>query len=294
MTVPTSAPGDLRKRIEEAVAAIRKLSAMEPEAGVILGTGLGGLADVIEVETRLAFEDIPHFPRSTQQGLHAGDLLLGTLAGRRVAMLNGRVHAYEGHSLQEITFPIRVLKALGAKALLLSNAAGSMNTYMPPGDIVIVADHINLMGDNPLIGPNDDTLGPRFPDMSEPYDRRLIAIAEDVALKNAIRAHRGVYVALTGPCLETAAEYRMLQNLGADVVGMSLVPETIVAVHSGMRVLGLSVITDHCLPDSLKPAHLDEIIRVANDASPRLTKIMLGVLARLDEAAPPPEAARHG
>jgi purine-nucleoside phosphorylase len=276
-------PGDLRQRIDEAVAAIRKRSALVPEAGLILGTGLGGLAEETEVETSLAFEEIPHFPRSTMGELHAGDLLLGTLGGRRVAVLNGRVHRYEGWSLQEITFPIRVLKALGAPALIISNAAGSMNPFMTPGDIVLVADHINLMGDNPLIGPNDDTLGPRFPDMSEPYDRRLLGIAAEVALSNAVRAHRGVYVALAGPCLETAAEYRMLRTFGADVVGMSLVPETIVAVHAGLSVLGLSVVTDHCLPDALKPAKVEQIIRVANEAAPRLRTVILGVLARLDE-----------
>lgn len=274
---------DLKGHIDEAVAAVRRASALQPEAGVILGTGLGGLAEHMEVEAKIPFAAIPHFPRATVEE-HAGELLLGRLGGRRVALLNGRAHFYEGYTMQEVAFPVRVLRGLGAPALVVSNACGGMNPFMPPGTIVIVADHINLMGDNPLMGPNDERLGPRFPDMSEPYDRRLAALAEGVALANAIPVQRGVYAALAGPCLETAAEYRMLRRMGADIVGMSLVPETIVAVHGGMRVLGLSVVTDACLPDALHPADIEAIIRTANLAAPKLATIILGVLNRLDEA----------
>jgi purine-nucleoside phosphorylase len=273
---------DLRKRIDEAVAAVRAASSLEPEAAVVLGTGLGGLAEEMKVEASIPFADIPHFPRSTVEE-HAGELLLGSLGGRRAVLMNGRVHLYEGYTIQEVGFPVRVLRGLGARVLVLSNAAGSMNPHMPPGDIVLVADHINLMGENPLVGPNDESLGPRFPDMSEPYDQRLMTIAEEVALAHGIRAPRGIYAALAGPCLETAAEYRMLRRMGADIVGMSLVPEDIVAVHGGMRVLALSVVTDSCLPDALHPAVIEEIVRTANQAAPKLRTIILGVLGRLDE-----------
>ncbi len=266
--------------IAEAVAAVRAATTLVPEVAVILGTGLGGLAEEINVATRIPYGDIPGFPLSTVES-HAGRLLLGTLAGRRVAAMQGRFHRYEGYSLQQIAFPVRVLHALGARLLVVSNACGGMHPLWRPGDLMLIADHINLLGDNPLVGPNDDRLGPRFPDMSEPYDGALRALARAVALDLRILLREGVYVAVTGPNLETRAEYRMLRALGADVVGMSTVPEVIAAVHAGMRVLGVSIITDLCLPDSLEPTTVERIIAVAREAEPRLTALISGVLERL-------------
>jgi len=266
--------------IAEAVAAVRAATTLVPEVAVILGTGLGGLADEIDVAKRLPYGEIPGFPLSTVES-HAGRLLLGTLAGRRVAAMQGRFHHYEGYSLQQIAFPVRVLHALGAGVLVVSNACGGMHPLWHPGDLMLIADHINLLGDNPLVGPNDDRLGPRFPDMSEAYDGALRALARAVALERRIPLREGVYVAVTGPNLETRAEYRMLRALGADVVGMSTVPEVIAAVHLGMRVLGVSIITDLCLPDSLEPTTVERIIAVAREAEPRLTALIRGVLERL-------------
>ena len=213
---------------------------------------------------------------------HAGELLFGTLAGRRVVAMQGRFHRYEGYTLQQIALPVRVLRRLGAGVLVVSNACGGMHPLWTPGDLMLIADHINLLGDNPLVGPNDDTLGPRFPDMSQPYDERLRVLARQVALDERIVLREGVYVAVAGPNLETLAEYRMLRGLGADVVGMSTVPEAIAAVHAGMRVLGVSIITDQCLPDALAPASVEQIIAVARTAEPNLTRLIRGVLARLN------------
>ncbi|MCR4413569.1 MAG: purine-nucleoside phosphorylase [Thermoguttaceae bacterium] len=267
--------------IEDAVAKIRRRWSGSARVGIILGTGLGSLAGQIETEATIDYEDIPHFPRSTTMG-HTGQLVCGTLQGLPVAAMEGRFHAYEGYSYRQITFPVRVMRALGADLLIVSNACGGMNPRYGLGDIVVIEDHINLMNGNPLIGVNDDRLGPRFPDMSAPYDRRLIDKAIQIARREDFVAHKGVYVAVTGPNLETRAEYRFLRAIGADVVGMSTVPEVLVAVHAGMRVLGLSVVTDMCLPDCLKPAAIDEILSVAAGAEPKLRKIVLGVLA--DEA----------
>ena len=265
--------------IREAVESIRQRWKGRPRAGIILGTGLGGVAAQIRTEASLDYESIPHFPRSTTVG-HAGQLVCGVLEGVGVAAMEGRFHAYEGYSHRQITFPVRVMKALGAEMLIVSNACGGMNPQYAPGDIVVIEDHINLMNGNPLIGPNDDALGPRFPDMSAPYDRVLIDRALEIARRADFAAHKGVYVAVTGPNLETRAEYRFLRAIGADVVGMSTVPEVIVAVHAGMRVLGLSIVTDMCLPDALEPADINRIIRTAADAEPKLAKIVLGVLAQ--------------
>lgn len=271
----------LREQIKAAADFIRTRSKLEPEVGVILGTGMGGLAKEVQDATVIDYGDIPHFPVSTVES-HAGKLHLGTLAGRRVFMMQGRFHYYEGYSMQQITFPIRVMRALGAKTLLVMNAVGSMNALIPAGSLVLIQDHINLMGDNPLIGPNDEDLGPRFPDMSEPYTKQLIRLAEQVALDRKIPGvHRGIMVAVTGPNLETAAEYRMFQRMGADIVTMSTVPEVIVAVHAGMRVLGVSTVTDGCLPDALHSANIEDIIRVANEAEPRLSALVKGVLEKL-------------
>ncbi|MGH7494628.1 MAG: purine-nucleoside phosphorylase [bacterium] len=272
--------GALVQQIQEAVAVIRQHTKSQPKIGIILGTGLGALAKEIQPEATISYSDLPHFPLSTVES-HAGRLLLGTLGNKQVMVMQGRFHYYEGYSMKQITFPVRVMKAMGCDTLMASNACGGMNPLFPPGDIMIMTDHINLLGDNPLIGPNEDELGPRFPDMSEPYTRELIALAERVALDEKIRVQKGIYVALSGPCLETRAEYRFLRAIGADVVGMSTVPEVIVAVHSGMRVLGFSVITDSCLPDALEPVDIAKIIRTAGEAEPKLTLIMKRVIERL-------------
>jgi purine-nucleoside phosphorylase len=268
--------------VRTAVAAIRTRAgaAARADVAIILGTGLGALGDAISVDATVEYADIPGFPLSTVES-HTGRLLLGTLGGRRVAAMQGRFHRYEGYSLQQVTFPVRVLRALGTGTLVVSNACGTMRGEWAPGDIMLIADHINLLGDSPLIGPNDDSLGPRFPDMSAPYDEALRAAARAVAAKHGITVREGVYAAVTGPNLETRAEYRMLRTIGADVVGMSTVPEAIVANHAGMRVLGLSIITDMCVPEALEPVTLERIITAARGAEPNLTALVRGVLERL-------------
>ena len=268
---------ELHGQIEEAVAHIRSQWEGVPHAGVILGTGLGSLVEKIEIEQAIDYGEIPNFPQSTVVS-HSGRLVCGKLNGLPVMAMEGRFHMYEGYSLKQLTLPVRVMKEMGAELLVVSNACGGMNPYYECGDIMVIEDHINLLGDNPLIGINDDRLGPRFPDMCEPYDLHLVEKALEVARKEDIVAHKGVFVAVSGPNLETRAEYRFLRQIGADVVGMSTVPEVIVAVHAGMRVVGFSVITDQCFPDALKPANVEEIIAVANEAEPKLTKLVLGVL----------------
>ncbi len=266
-------------RIGAAVDVVRERTALQPRFAVILGTGLGALADEIETESVIPYDELPGFPVPTVE-THSGRLLLGDMAGKPVVAMQGRFHRYEGYTLQEVTFPVRVMRALGAETLIVSNACGGMNPMWDVGDLMLIADHINLLGDNPLIGPNLDELGPRFPDMSEPYDTGLQRLALEVAREHRITLRRGVYVAVAGPNLETRAEYRFLRSIGADVVGMSTVPEVIVAVHGGMKVLGLSIITDSCLPDALKPASVEEIIRVASGAEPKLTQLIRHVVAR--------------
>ncbi|MFC1537483.1 purine-nucleoside phosphorylase [Gemmatimonadota bacterium] len=268
---------DLAKMVEQSCELIRRHSDIEPEFGIILGTGLGGLVSEIDIHCEIPYPDIPHFVSSTVE-THSGRLLLGELSGRKVAAMQGRFHYYEGYSMQQITFPVRVIRALGARTLVVSNACGGMNPMWNRGDLMAIEDHINLLGDNPLIGPNDDSLGLRFPDMSEPYSHELIGLAEKIALEEGIVLRKGVYVAVSGPNLETRAEYRFLRGIGADVVGMSTVPEVIAAVHSAMRVLGVSIITDLCLPDALEPADINEIIRVASEAEPKLTRLISRVL----------------
>lgn len=271
----------LRQAIDRAVAAIRQETDCAPAVGVILGTGLGGLAEVLDRQASISYGDIPGFPLSTVES-HEGRLLFGALGGKPVVAMQGRFHRYEGYTMQQITFPVRVLRALGASTLIVSNACGGMHPLWKGGDLVLLADHINLLGDNPLIGPNDDTLGLRFPDMSEPYDATLRALAREVARDLKLTLREGVYVAVTGPNLETKAEYRFLRGIGADVVGMSTVPEVIVALHGGMRVLGLSIVTDMCLPDALEPADIPTIIATAQRAEPNLTKLVTEVLQRMD------------
>lgn len=268
---------DLYDKIVAAVGAIHDVWNETPHAGIILGTGLGGLVEQIDVAATLPYESIPNFPRSTTAS-HRGQLVCGTLEGLPVVAMEGRFHQYEGYSLKEITLPVRVMKALGAELLVVSQAVGAMNPYYEAGDVMIIDDHINLLGDNPLIGINDDRLGPRFPDMSAPYDPELIAKGLEVARLENFAAQRGVVVAVTGPNLETRAEYRFLRMIGADVVGMSTVPEVIVAVHSGMRVFGISVVTDMCLPDALEEANVEQIIATAVAAEPKLTALIRGIL----------------
>lgn len=275
-----TAAASLFDRIEAASSVVRQKASLKPEVGIILGTGLGGLADEIAVEASIPYEQIPGFPLSTVES-HAGRLLLGRLGKRPVVAMQGRFHRYEGYGLSEVTFPVRVMHALGARVLVVSNACGGMNPLWSPGDLMLLSDHINLLGDNPLIGFNDERLGLRFPDMSSPYDPELRALARAVALELRIPLREGVYVAVPGPNLETRAEYRMLRAIGADVVGMSTVPEVIVAAHAGMRTMGISIITDQCLPDALEPADIGRIIETARKAEPSLTRLIARLVERL-------------
>ncbi|HEY9187804.1 MAG TPA: purine-nucleoside phosphorylase [Bacteroidota bacterium] len=271
---------ELKNQITEALDFIRTKTKMLPEVGIILGTGLGALAKEIDSEIIIDYKDIPHFPLSTVES-HEGKLIFGKLGGKNVVAMQGRFHYYEGYTMKQITFPVRVMKALGIKVLCVSNIAGGMNPNYRRGDIMIINDHINMLGDNPLIGRNDDDLGPRFPDMSEPYNKELIRLAEQIAMEERIKVHAGVYLAVPGPNLETRAEYRMFRNFGADVVGMSTVPEVIVAIHSGLKVFGMTVISDECFPDFLQPVSVDEIIKAAMEAEPKLTLIMKKLIERI-------------
>ena len=280
LTSTADASAHTLEAVEAAAERVRERCGRAPDAAIVLGTGLGGLAKEIAVSTSISYADIPGFPLSTVES-HAGRLLCGTLGGKTVMAMQGRFHRYEGYTLRQVTFPVRVLRALGAETLIVSNAAGVMDPFWNPGEVMLIADHLNLLGDNPLIGPNDDRLGVRFPDMSAPYDAGLRALAREVALGQRIVLREGVYAAVSGPTLETRAEYRMLRTLGADVVGMSTVPEVIVAVHGGMRVLGFSIMTDRCLPDSLEAVELSTIIANAGKAEPMLTALVRGVLERM-------------
>jgi len=272
---------ELKEKIEKATNfVISKVGNFQPQIGIILGTGLGTLADKIEEPMIIAYEDIPFFPVPTV-AWHTGQLVFGRISRKKVVAMQGRFHYYEGYSAQEITFPLRVMKRLGANILIESNAAGGLNPQFVPGDLMIITDHINLMGINPLIGPNDETLGPRFPDMSNPYDRELVKLTEQVAIEEKIKIQRGVYVAVAGPNLETAAEYRFFRLIGADAIGMSTVPEVIVAIHSGMKVLGITCITDRCLPDALTPANIEEILKIASEAEPILTRLVSKVIEKI-------------
>lgn len=266
--------------VRRAAEAVRERTGTDPIVGVILGTGLGGLAGAIEERRELPYEEIPGFPVPTAES-HEGRFVAGRLEGHAVAALDGRFHRYEGHTMQEVGFPVRVLAELGAEALVVSNACGCVNPLWSRGDVVLLSDHINLMGDNPLVGPNVEEQGPRFPDMSEAYDAGLRDVARQEALDLGIPLREGVYAAVTGPSLETAAEYRMLREVGADVVGMSTVPEVIVANHAGLQVLGLGVVTDMALPDDLAPVDVEEVLATARGAEPALTRLVRRVLARL-------------
>ena len=266
-----------RRLVDEAAESIRAKAAFEGHIGIILGTGLGALAKEIEADEVIPYDEIPGFPLATVE-THDGRLLVGRLGGVPVVAMQGRFHLYEGYSPYEVTFPVRVLATLGIDTLLISNASGGMNPHFRRGDLMLVTDHINLQGANPLAGPNVDAWGPRFPDMSEPYDVALRQTAERVALEGRIKLHQGVYVAVVGPNLETRAEYRFLRQIGADVVGMSTVPEVIVARHMDLRVMAISVITDECFPDALEPISIEDVLAAAAEAEPKLTRIMKGVV----------------
>ena len=271
---------ELINKINETLKVIRNYTKDEFPVGIILGTGLGALVKEIKIEHQIDYADLPHFPLSTVES-HHGKLILGTINGQKVVAMQGRFHYYEGYTMKQITYPVRVMKFLGVKTLLVSNACGGMNPDYRKGDLMLMVDHINLLGDNPLIGKNEDELGPRFPDMSEAYSSELIMLAEKVAKENKIKVHKGVYVAVPGPNLETKAEYKFLRNIGADVVGMSTIPENIIANHMGIKVMGISIITDECFPDTLKPVNVEEIISVAMKAEPKMTLIMKEVIKSL-------------
>ena len=271
----------LAPRITEAANYIRDLFPTAPRAGIILGSGLGNFSAQLESPTTIPYADIPGFPAGSDVIGHKRELLCGTVGGVPVLTMAGRFHYYEGYPIDEVAFPVRVMKELGVELLVVSNASGGLNPQFKSADIVIIEDHINLMFRNPIIGVNDDNLGPRFPDMSAPYDADLIELAGKIARENDFVAHRGVYAAMTGPTYETRAEYRMLRTLGADMVGMSTVPEVIVAVHAGLRVLALSAVTNLCRPDQLEETSGQEVVDAASIAEPKMTKIVLGILADL-------------
>lgn len=271
---------DMIKMISEAADHIRGKTKISPKIGIILGTGLGGLVKEIDIQDTIPYQEIPHFPVSTVES-HAGKLIFGHLSGKPVMAMQGRFHYYEGYNMQQVTFPVRVMKALGVEIMVVSNACGGVNPAHQSGDIMLISDHINLMGDHPLIGKNHNELGPRFPDMYNLYDMDLQKLAEETALEEKIKLQKGVYLALTGPTLETGAEYRMVRLLGADVVGMSTVPEVIVARHSGLKVIGFSIITDMGFPEAMRSVSLDEVIAVAGQAEKKFVQLVKSVVAKI-------------
>ena len=270
----------LYDQVQKAAQAVHSRWAGRPRVGIILGTGLGGLTEEIRTEASIAYSDVPHFPAATAPS-HKGQLVCGQLAGQTVVAMEGRFHYYEGYSAAELTLPVRVMRELGCEYLVISNASGGLNPQYAKGDVMVIEDHIGLFMENPLRGPNDDRLGPRFPDMCEPYDKGLIRRAREVAREERIACQQGVFVAVPGPNLETRAEYRFLRQIGADAVGMSTVPEVIVAVHCGLKTLGLSVVTDMCLPDALEPVKLPEIIATASAAEKQLRVLVRRVIEDL-------------
>lgn len=267
-------------KVKETVSFLKEQFPFEPEIGIILGTGLGQLVNEIKIEKIFDYETIPNFPTSTVES-HHGKLIFGMLGGKKVVAMQGRFHYYEGYSMQEITFPVRVMKYLGIHSIIISNACGSLNPYIPKTSIMLIDDHINLIGDNPLIGEYEPEFGPRFVDMSQPYSKDLSALAEKTALELKIKLFKGVYTAMSGPSLETRAEYRFLRTIGADVIGMSTIPECIVANQMGLKVLGFSITTDECYPDALKPVSLDEIIEAAGIAEPHLTNLIKHIVEKM-------------
>ena len=276
-------PSALRRQLDETLQAIAAKTAFRPQIGLVLGSGLGGLIKNLRVEAELDYGELPHMSKATAPG-HEGKLVFGTLGTQPLVVLAGRFHYYEGHSPSQIAYPVRLVRALGAETFIITSIVGSMNREMPPGSLVMLEDHLNLMGMNPLLGPNDDAFGPRFPDMSQPYDPALRRLALTVAREAGLPLHEGVYVAVAGPNLETRAEYRFLRQIGADVIGMSVVPEVITARHMGLRVLAVTVVSDACIPEELKPATVEELLRVAADTEPKLTQLLRGVITRLGSA----------
>lgn len=272
----------LKIRLEKTLAVIRKKIAWKPEAAIILGTGLGNLSRRVKKEASFPYRKLPNFPESTVES-HQGEFIFGTLAGRRVAVMQGRFHAYEGYTLQEVSYPVRVLREMETPVLIITNAAGGLNPDYKKGELVLIEDHINFMGLNPLIGPHDPRFGPRFPDLSEPYSRRLLQITEKAGAKLKMKLRRGVYISVLGPNLETRAEYRMMRAWGADLVGMSTVPEAIAAVQAGMEVLGIACVTDVCDPDDLEPVNIQEIIKTANQAGPQMDRLIEKILGSVLE-----------
>lgn len=270
----------IRKEVNEAIAEIRNHTDSNPAIGIILGTGLGGVLNEMNIDNSIHYDVLPHFPVSTVNS-HVGKLLFGRIRGKEVVAMQGRFHYYEGYSMQKIGFPVRVMRELGVQKLIITNACGSLHPSYPKGSIMVIEDHINLLGDNPLIGEHDEYFGPRFVDMSEPYNRGLIRLAEDIALENKIKLYRGVYAAMSGPSLETRAEYRFLRQIGADVIGMSTIPECIVARQMGLDVLGISMLTDECYPDALHPVSIEEMIETAKLAEPNLTKLIINFIENL-------------
>ncbi len=271
---------NLFEKIQETAAFIRSKVKATPRVGIILGSGLGGLIDLVVKEAEISYGDLPHFPVSTVQG-HAGKLVFGKLGEQSVMLMAGRFHYYEGYDMQEVTFPVRVMKALGIETLIVSNAAGGMNTSYQVGDLVIIKDHINLFPEHPLRGPNDERLGVRFQDMSEPYDLQLITMAQKIAQSKNLRVHTGVYAGLQGPTFETRAEYKWLHVIGADVVGMSTVPEVIVARHGNMKVFAASVVTDLGIRDELNTISHEEVLAAANAAAPLLAGLVADLVSEL-------------
>jgi len=272
---------DIYKKVEQAAEYLNKQTSIKPDIGIILGTGLGSTAEAIEIDAEVDYKDIPNFPVSTVES-HSGKLLFGTLSGKKVVAMQGRFHLYEGYTPQQVTFPVRVMKSLGIKILIVSNACGGLNPQYERGDIMIITDHINFQGQNPLVGVNDDRLGPRFPDMYDIYTKELVDLAYRTAIENRIAIQKGVYISVLGPNLETGAEYRAMRVLGADVVGMSTVPEVIVARHSGLKVLGFSIITDMGLPDAMESVSLEDVIAAANKAEPKLKKMIIETLKKIE------------
>lgn len=270
----------LVEQVNDAIAFLKPQISQMPRIGLILGTGLGDFTKQIEQDATIPYQEIPHFPRSTVES-HAGQLVFGSLHGKPLVAMEGRFHFYEGYSMKEVTFPVRVMQALGVDTLIITNASGGMNPQYRLADIMIIEDQINLMGDNPLRGVNDDRLGIRFPDMCAPYDQELIQLTEQAALELQIRTQTGVFVAVAGPNLETRAEYRMLRLMGADCVGMSTVPECIVANHASIKVLGLSVVTDLCLPDALEPVDISKILGVAAKGGEKLARLIPRIIEQI-------------
>ena len=270
----------LREQIDRAVSVVRARVSLAPQVAIILGSGLGALAGEVRADAVVPYAEIPGFPRSTVEG-HAGNLLVGQLEGRAVAVMQGRAHFYEGYSLADVVFPVRVIRALGARVLLVSNAAGGINRLWSSGDLMIIADHINFMGSNPLMGPNDPDLGPRFPDMSQAYDPDLIALAERAALAEGIAIRKGVYAGVHGPSYETPAELRMLRGWGADAVGMSTVPEVIAARHMGMRVLGITAITDMATGEQIKTVTHEDVMAVAREIEPKFIRVVKRIVREM-------------